>query len=102
MFVADSDAQGFVERAFLACGSSLDALRNISKTLNDLPDLLRVERGSHLPGDGGVCVELLLRRALVPLCVVDPPGDDGGVGSGVQGCLVAGEPRSHSLIAWRA
>jgi hypothetical protein len=44
---------------------------------------LRVERGLLLPGDGGVRVELLLCRILVPLGFVDPLGDDGGAGSGV-------------------
>ncbi|WP_262505538.1 hypothetical protein [Streptomyces sp. TRM68367] len=43
MFVADGDAQGFVQRAFLLGVGSLDSLRNVSKTLSDLSDLLRVE-----------------------------------------------------------
>ncbi|MFF3909721.1 hypothetical protein ACFYZJ_27935 [Streptomyces sp. NPDC001848] len=66
-------------------------MRNLSETLSDLPDPSRVERGLLLPGDGGVRVELPLCRVLVPLGAVDPLGDDSGVGSGVEGCLVAGE-----------
>ncbi|MEU8690594.1 hypothetical protein [Streptomyces sp. NPDC048665] len=85
MFVADCDAQGVVERTFLLDDGDLDALCNISKTLSDLPDLSRVERGLLLPGDGGVRVELLLRRVLVLLGRVDPLGDGGGVGSRVEG-----------------
>ncbi|MGJ5752109.1 hypothetical protein [Streptomyces puniciscabiei] len=91
MFVADGDDQGVAERAFLLGGGSLDALCDIPKTLSDLPDLSRVERDLVLSGDGGVRVELLLRRVLASLGLVDPLGDDGGVGSGVEGCLVAGE-----------
>ncbi|MER6566271.1 hypothetical protein ABT288_08795 [Streptomyces sp. NPDC001093] len=91
MFVADSDPRGLVERAFLLDGGNLDTLCNISKTLSDLPDLSRLERRLLLPSDGGVRVELLLRRVLVPLGLVDPPSDDGGVGSGLEGCLVARE-----------
>ncbi|MEU6506050.1 hypothetical protein [Streptomyces sp. NPDC046942] len=92
MFVADSDAQGLVERTLLLDGGGLDALSDLSKTLSDLPDLSRVERDLLLPGDGGLCFELLLCRVFVPLGLVDPLGDDGGVGAGVEGCLVAGEP----------
>ncbi|MEU9385985.1 hypothetical protein AB0D38_35765 [Streptomyces sp. NPDC048279] len=92
MFVADGDAQGFVERAFLVGVGRVDALCNVSKAFSDLPDLSRIERGLLLPGDGGVRVELLLRRVLVSLGLVDPLGDDGWVGSDVEGCLVRGEP----------
>jgi hypothetical protein len=93
VFVADGHAQGLVERTFLLEGGSLDSLCNLSGTLSDLPDLSRVPGagGLFLPSDGGVRVELLLRRVLVPLCLVDPLGDDGGIGAGVEDCLVAGE-----------
>ncbi|MER7837916.1 hypothetical protein ABTY98_18930 [Streptomyces sp. NPDC096040] len=46
MFVADGDTQGFVERTLLGDGGNLNALRNISKTLSDLLNLLRVEAAS--------------------------------------------------------
>ncbi|MEW2155068.1 hypothetical protein AB0950_07200 [Streptomyces sp. NPDC007189] len=63
-------AQGVVERAFLLDGGSLDALCNISKTLSDLPDLLRVERNCFF--HGVLRVALLMRRVLVLLGLVDP------------------------------
>ncbi|WNM33725.1 hypothetical protein RKE30_26750 [Streptomyces sp. Li-HN-5-11] len=91
MFVADGDAECFVEWAFLVGAGRLNTACNVSKTLSDLPDLLCVEWGFLLSGDGGECVELRLRCFLVSLCVVDPLGDDGWVGSGFEGCLVAGE-----------
>ncbi|GAA3831113.1 hypothetical protein [Streptomyces chiangmaiensis] len=69
----------------------MDTLCNVSKTLSHLSDLVRVERGFLLPGDGGERVEFLPRRLLVSLRLVDPLGDDEGVGSGFEGCLVAGE-----------
>ncbi|MBA2810180.1 recombinase family protein [Streptomyces sp. KM273126] len=55
----------------------MDTLCNIFKAFSHPWDLL--------------CVELLLRRFLVLLRVVDPLGDDGWVGSGFEGCLVAGK-----------
>ncbi|MPY50451.1 hypothetical protein [Streptomyces acidicola] len=91
MFVTDCEAWGFVEWAFLVGVDRLDTLCNISEALGHLSDLLCVEWGFLLPGDGGECVELLLRRLLVLLRVVDPLGDDGWVGSGFEGCLVAGK-----------
>ncbi|MER6354508.1 hypothetical protein ABT186_22420 [Streptomyces sp. NPDC001634] len=72
MFVADGDAQGFVEWAFLVGVTCVDALCNGSKTLGDLSDLLSVEWGFLLPGDRGARVKLLPRRLVVSLRLVDP------------------------------
>ncbi len=66
-------------------------MRDVSKTLSDFSDLLRVEWGFLLPSGGGERVEIFARRRPVSLCLVDPLGDDGWVGSRFEGCLVAGE-----------
>ncbi|AVH55392.1 MULTISPECIES: hypothetical protein [Streptomyces] len=67
------------------------ALRMLYLIFIRLLGLLGVERGFLLPGGGGERVEFLPRRFPVSLRLVDPLGDDGGVGSGFEGGLVAGE-----------
>ncbi|MDF3298744.1 hypothetical protein P3H78_08885 [Streptomyces sp. K1PA1] len=69
----------------------MDTLCDVSESVSDHPDLVGGEGWFLLPGDGGQCVKLLLCRFPVTLRVVDPLGDDGGVGSGAEGGLVAGE-----------
>ncbi|WP_189313426.1 hypothetical protein [Streptomyces brasiliensis] len=87
MFVTDRDPERLVERALLLGVDGVHALRDVAESLSDLPDLVGGERRLLLSSGGRWRVELFARRLLVRLCLVDPLGDDGGVGAGFEGGL---------------
>lgn len=75
----------------------MNALCEVSEVLRNPSDAVGVERWLLLSARVGERVELLLGAFLVSVCFVDPFGDDGGVGAGVEGGLVAGEAAAAVL-----